>query len=115
MTNLPNIYQGDPNGSIPTIQPTIGRPMYAPLVPSSKILFVSQACIDSGTAASYGLRSRVEAVRDCRSVSKADMRLNDAMPRMKVDPETYVVEADGVVCTAEPADTLPLSQTWYVF
>jgi urease len=43
------------------------------------------------------------------------MRLNDATPRMKVDPESYVVEADGKICSAEPAETLPLSQTWYVY
>ncbi|KID70148.1 urease, partial [Metarhizium hybridum] len=106
---------GDANGSIPTIQPTIGRPMYAPLVPSTKVVFVSEACISSGTAASYGLRSRVEAVRNCRGIGKKDMRLNDAMPKMKVDPESYVVEADGKVCSAEPAETLPLTQTWYVY
>ncbi|KID72670.1 Urease [Metarhizium brunneum] len=106
---------GDANGSIPTIQPTIGRPMYAPLVPSTKVLFVSEACISSGTAASYGLRSRVEAVRNCRDIGKKDMRLNDAMPKMKVDPESYVVEADGKVCSAAPAETLPLTQTWYVY
>lgn len=89
--------------------------MYAPLVPTTKILFVSEACISSGTADSYNLRSRVEAVRNCRGIGKKDMRLNDAMPKMKVDPESYIVEADGKVCSAEPADTLPLSQTWYVF
>ncbi|QUC19963.1 uncharacterized protein UV8b_04204 [Ustilaginoidea virens] len=106
---------GDANGSIPTVQPTVGRPMYAPLVPSSKVLFVSQACVSSGAAASYGLRSRVEAVRNCRGIGKKDMRLNDATPKMKVDPETYVVEADGKVCAAEPADELPLAQTWYIY
>ncbi|KAG5985421.1 Urease [Claviceps digitariae] len=106
---------GDANGSIPTIQPLIGRPMFAPMLPSSKILFVSQACIDSGTAASYNLRSRVEPVRHCRGIGKRDMRLNDALPHVKVDPETYRVEADGEHCTAEPADELPLAQTWFVY
>ncbi|KAG6004936.1 Urease [Claviceps maximensis] len=106
---------GDANGSIPTIQPVIGRPMFAPMLPSSKVLFVSQACIDSGTAASYNLRSRVEPVRHCRGIGKRDMRLNDALPHVKVDPETYRVEADGVLCTAEPADELPLAQTWFVY
>ncbi|OAA32080.1 urease [Moelleriella libera RCEF 2490] len=106
---------GDANGSIPTIQPTIGRPMFAPLVPSSKILWVSEASISSGTIASYNLRSRVESVRNCRGIGKKDMQLNDAMPKMKVDPESYVVEADGKVCAAEPADELPLTQAWYVY
>ncbi|PHH79313.1 hypothetical protein CDD82_2478 [Ophiocordyceps australis] len=106
---------GDANASIPTVQPVIGRPMYAPLIPSCKMLFVSQASLDSGAIASYGLRSRIEPVRNCRGISKADMRLNDARPRMRVDAESYAVEADGEVLTAEPAELLPLAQAYYVF
>ncbi|KAJ4164855.1 hypothetical protein LMH87_006510 [Akanthomyces muscarius] len=106
---------GDPNASIPTVQPVIGRPMFAAFVPETSVLFVSQDAIASGTVASYGLRKRVEAVRGCRSVGKKDMRFNDTMPRMRVDPESYTVEADGKVCTAEPAETLPLTQSWYVY
>ena len=107
--------QGDPNASIPTVEPIIMRPMFAPLVPKSSITFVSQASIDSGTAQSYGLKKRVEAVRGCRDIGKADMKFNDTMPKMRVDPESYVVEADGVVCEAEPAVTLPLTQQWFVY
>ncbi|KAK7404142.1 Urease [Neonectria punicea] len=106
---------GDPNASIPTVQPIIARPMYAPLVPTNSILFVSEASISSGAIASYGLRSRVEAVRGCRNIGKRDMRHNDLMPRMRVDPETYTVEADGKVCAAEPATSLPLTQAFYVY
>ncbi|UKZ49039.1 Urease [Trichoderma virens] len=106
---------GDPNASIPTVQPIIARPMFAPLVPQTSILFVSNESIVSGAIASYGLRKRVEAVKGCRTVSKSDMRYNDTMPKMKVDPESYIVEADGQVCSAEPATTLPLTQAWYVY
>jgi urease len=91
------------------------RPMFAPLVPSSSITFVSQASISSGVIASYGLRKRVEAVKNCRNIGKRDMKFNDARPKMKVDPETYTVEADGEVCTAEPAETLPLTQGYFVY
>lgn len=89
--------------------------MFAPLVPQTSILFVSNESITSGAIESYGLRKRVEAVKGCRSVSKRDMRFNDAMPKMRLDPESYVVEADGKVCSAEPATTLPLTQAWYVY
>lgn len=106
---------GDPNASIPTIQPIIARPMFAPLVPETSVLFVSQASIESGAIASYGLRKRVEAVRGCRSVGKKDMKFNDTMPKMKVDPERYTVEADGMVCEAEPSSELPLTQAWFVY
>ncbi|KAI0837122.1 urease [Hypoxylon sp. FL0890] len=106
---------GDPNASIPTVQPIIARPMFAPLVPRSSVLFVSQASLPTTTSPAYGLRKRVEAVKNCRNVGKKDMRFNDTMPRMRVDPERYVVEADGQVCTAEPAVTLPLTQDWFVY
>lgn len=89
--------------------------MFAPLVPQTSILFVSNESITTGAIESYGLRKRVEAVKGCRSVSKRDMRFNDTMPKMRVDPESYVVEADGQVCSAEPATTLPLTQAWYVY
>ncbi|KAK3693669.1 putative urease [Podospora appendiculata] len=106
---------GDPNASIPTVQPVIARPMFAPLVPETSVLFVSQASVASGLVASYGLRKRVEAVKGCRTVGKKDMKFNDAMPRMRVDPERYTVEADGVVCTAEPSTELPLTQSYFVY
>lgn len=89
--------------------------MFSPLVPESHILFVSESSITSGNIASYNLRSRVEAVRGCRNVGKKDMRYNDSMPKMRVDPESYTVEADGVVCEAEPATELPLTQAFYVY
>ncbi|KAI8963638.1 urease [Daldinia sp. FL1419] len=105
---------GDPNASIPTVQPIIARPMFAPLVPRTSVLFVSAASLPTVTS-QYGLHKRIEAVRGCRSVTKRDMRFNDAMPKMKVDPEKYEVEADGVLCTADPASELPLTQAWFVY
>ncbi|KAF7713812.1 Urease [Penicillium ucsense] len=106
---------GDPNASIPTIEPMIMRPMFAARLPSTSIMFVSQASIDNGVVQSYGLRKRVEAVKGCRTVSKKDMKFNDAMPKMKVDPESYTVEADGMLCDAEPSSELPLTQAYFIF
>lgn len=79
------------------------------------MIFVSAASIATGTIASYHLRKRVEAVKNCRKIGKKDMKFNDAMPKMKVDPESYVVEADGEVCKCEPAEGLPLTQGYYVY
>lgn len=89
--------------------------MFAPLVPQTKIIFVSEASISSGTIASYGLKSRVEAVKNCRKIGKKDMKFNDVMPKMKVDPESYRVEADGVHAVCDPATSLPLSQVAFVY
>ncbi|KAH1670419.1 Urease, partial [Aspergillus fumigatus] len=84
-------------------------------VPSTSIMWVSQASIDDGIVQSYGLKKRIEAVRNCRNIGKKDMKFNDVMPKMRVDPESYVVEADGVLCDAEPAEALPLTQDYFVY
>lgn len=89
--------------------------MFAPLVPSTSILFVSQASITSGAIASYDLKKRVEAVKGCRTIGKADMKFNDYRPKMMVDAESYRVEADGVHMIAEAATELPLTQEFYVY
>jgi urease len=89
--------------------------MFAAYVPSTSITFVSNASIASGKVASYNLRKRIEAVKDCRNIGKRDMKFNDLRPKMKVDPESYRVEADGMHCTAEPAEVVPLGQMYYVY
>lgn len=66
------------------------RSMFGARVPSTSIMFVSQASIDEGIVQTYGLRKRIEAVKNCRTVGKKDMKFNDTMPKMKVDPESYV-------------------------
>ena len=71
--------------------------------------------MDNGIIASYGLRKRIEAVKNCRTIGKKDMKFNDTMPKMKVDAESYRVEADGMHCTAEPAEVLPLSSAYFIF
>ncbi|KAK9898287.1 urease [Cystobasidium minutum MCA 4210] len=109
---------GDANASIPTVQPIIGKPMwgsFARVAALNSFSFVSKASIDSGTIASYKLHKRVEAVRGCRNIGKKDMKLNDSMPKITVDPETYRVEADGVHCTVEAATSLPLTQSHMLF
>jgi urease len=64
-------------------------------VPPTSITFVSKASIESGVVGSYNLRKRVEAVKNCRSIGKKDMKYNDSMPKMKVDPERYVSDLQG--------------------
>ncbi|KAI0649303.1 urease [Trametes meyenii] len=109
---------GDANASIPTVQPFIGRPMWGSHPGSAalnSVSFVSEVSIASGVIASYGLKKRFEAVRNCRSVTKKDMKWNDATPKMKVDPENYEVHADGVLADIEPAEKLPLARYYNIF
>lgn len=109
---------GDANASIPTTQPVISRPMfghYAGAAAKNSIAFVSQISIKERNVQKYGLRKRIEGVKKCRGIGKKDMKLNDTLPKIEVDPETYVVKADGVICTCEPIPKLPLTQTVYLF
>ncbi|KAF3167678.1 Urease [Orbilia oligospora] len=106
---------GDANASIPSVQPFYGREMFGTRVPQKKIIWVSQRSLENGSVEGYGLKSRVEGVKVCRGIGKGDMRFNDSMPKMRVDPESYVVEADGVKCTAEPSAELPLTQGYFLF
>ena len=62
-----------------------------------------------------GLTKRLSAVSRCRGLGKRDMVLNDALPKLTVDPESYEVRADGVLLTCEPAAVLPLAQRYALF
>ncbi len=109
---------GDANASIPTPQPLIARPMFgarrAAIGPTS-IAFVSRRAVAEDAVAGYGLEKRVVAVRGCRSIGKRDMKLNDALPKMRVDPETYRVFADGARVSATPARVVPLGRLFSLF
>jgi urease len=109
---------GDANASIPTVQPIYGRSMYGAqpgAAAHNSLVFVSKVSLDNGNIKSYGIKKRAEAVVNCRNISKRDMKLNDALPKITVDPETYDVEADGQLCTVPPAETLPLTQGNHIF
>src|SRR5438094_9821494 len=104
---------GDGNASIPTPQPVITRPMfgsYGAALHACSVHFVSKAGIDSG--ALEGLARPPVAVRGCRTLKKQDLILNDALPKIEVNPETYEVRADGELLTSEPATVLPLAQRY---
>ncbi len=109
---------GDPNASIPTPQPVYSRPMfgaYGRSVERSAVTFVSQAALEDGVPAGLGLRKDCVAVSGTRGIGKADMVLNDACPKIEVDPETYEVRADGELLTCEPATELPMAQRYFMY
>jgi len=110
---------GDPNASIPTPQPVHYRPMFAAFGKSlvqSSLTFVSQAALDGGIAERFGLERPLYAISNVRGgISKKSMVLNDATPKIEVDPETYEVRADGELLTCPPADVLPMAQRYFLF
>ncbi len=109
---------GDANASIPTPEPVLMRPMFGGFghaAAKTSLAFVSQLAVEAGHVATYGLGRRLVAVRGCRGLSKRDLKLNDALPHLEVDPETYEVRADGHRLTCAPATSLPLAQRYFLF
>lgn len=109
---------GDPNASIPTPQPVHYRPMFAAYggaCAATSVTFVSGAAFNAGVGEALGLKKRLVVCRDTRTIRKADMKLNDARPVIEVNPQTYVVRADGVPLVCEPADVLPMAQRYFLF
>ena len=109
---------GDPNASIPTPQPVIFRPMFGSLGRarfSTSVTFLSTAALEAGVHQKLQLQKRAVAVSGCRSLTKADMVLNNTLPNIEVDSDTYEVRADGELLKCEPAQTLAMAQRYFLF
>jgi urease subunit alpha len=109
---------GDPNASIPTPQPVHYRPMFGSFggaCQATSVTFVSAAALDAGVGPHLGLSKRLVAVEGTRRIGKKDLILNDALPVIEVDPETYQVRADGELLVCEPAVVLPMAQRYFLF
>jgi urease subunit alpha len=109
---------GDANASIPTPQPVHMRPMFGSIAGArhaTSLTFISQAALEREIPSQLGLHKQAVAVSGIRQLSKQDMKLNDALPRMEVDAETYEVRADGELLSCEPATFLPMAQRYFLF
>ncbi len=109
---------GDPNASIPTPQPSFYRPQFAAhgkAKYATSLTFVGAAALRSGNLERLNLRKRLAAVYNTRKITKRDLLWNDALPRIDVDPETYIVKADGRELRCEPASVLPMAQRYFLF
>jgi urease subunit alpha len=109
---------GDANASIPTPQPVHMRPMFGSFAGArhaTSFTFVSQAALEREIPSQLNLQKQVVAVSGTRQLSKRDMKLNDALPHIEVDSETYEVRADGELLTCEPATILPMAQRYFLF
>ncbi|MDX6473470.1 MAG: urease subunit alpha [Gaiellaceae bacterium] len=109
---------GDANASIPTPQPVYGRPMFAGAgraAAEASLAFVSPAAAEAGLAERLALRRPVVPVRDTRSVGKADLPENDALPDIRVEPDSFRVWIDGEPVEPQPVRELPLAQRYFLF
>jgi urease subunit alpha len=110
---------GDANASIPTPQPVLPRPMFGASpdgAADTSVHFVAPGALDGGGLADrLGVRRRLVPTKDTRSVRKADLPRNDALPRIEVDPETFTVRVDGSVVEQAPSVELPMTQRYFLF
>jgi urease subunit alpha len=109
---------GDANASIPTPQPVYMRPMFgaAPsVVTASSLHFVAPEALESGVAERFGIARELVPVANSRQRGKADMILNDALPDVQVDPDSFAVHVDGELIEPQPVDVLPMAQRYFMF
>ncbi|MWA15434.1 urease subunit alpha [Streptomyces sp. BA2] len=109
---------GDANASIPTPQPVLPRPMFGArgAAPGLNSLnFVTRSALDDGLPERLGLAKEFTAIRSTRGRTKADMRENDALPRVEVAPDSFAVTIDGELVEPSPAAELPLAQRYFLF
>jgi urease subunit alpha len=107
---------GDPNASIPTPEPVRYRPMFGSFgraASATSWTFVSGVSLAEKRLPS--LARTLLPVSNTRQIGKRDMALNDAMPKIEIDPERYTVSIDGVPVTPAPAMSLPLAQRYFLF
>lgn len=109
---------GESNASIPTCQPEMLRKMFGAqgkAVAQTTAAFVSKYAFEDDIKGKLGLEKQVLPVSGIRNLTKKDMKLNDAMPKLEVDPQTYDVTVDGELITCEPAETVPMAQRYFLF
>lgn len=109
---------GDTNGSIPTPQPIMARRMYAShgkATALTSMTFMSKIAVDNAVPKHLGLEKQIGVVKNCRNVSKSDMKLNSETPDIDINPETYEVRVNGELAVCEPVDKLPMAQRYFLF
>ncbi|WP_030746745.1 urease subunit alpha [Streptomyces griseus] len=109
---------GDANASIPTPQPVLPRPMFGALgraAAAGSVNFTAEAAVEDDLPQKLGLAKQFAPIRSTRRVTKADMRENDALPRVEVDADTFTVTIDGEAVEPAPAAELPMAQRYFLF
>lgn len=109
---------GDANASIPTPQPVLPRPMFgaaAATVRTTSLHFVAPHAVEGRLAERLAVTRPLVPIADVRARRKADLPLNDALPTIEVDPDSFTVRIDGEVWPEQPAAELPMAQRYFLF
>ena len=107
---------GDPNASIPTPQPVLMRPSFGDTDRRRPLGHVRLAGRPGRRARRAARPAPAAARRPAHpDVGKAEMRNNDALPAIDIDPETFAIAIDGDQVEPAPAERLPLAQLYAMF
>jgi len=109
---------GDANASIPTPGPVLPRKMfgsYGAAPAATSLAFVAAAAVEDKLSERLAVSRRLVPVADTRRRGKADLPLNDAQPRIEVEPDTFTVRVDGEVVEPDPPTELPMAQRYFLF
>ncbi len=109
---------GDSNASIPTPQPVVYSDMFGSLGDAKYdcgFSFVSSFAYNANIKKQYNLHRNLLPVKNCRNITKKDMKFNNSVEKIKVDPETYEVRINGELITSKPLDNVSLGQLYNLF
>lgn len=108
---------GDSNASIPTPEPNMYRPMFGSLGKASaktSAIFTSNAAVET-LGEKLGISKQVIAVKNTRNIGKKDMKLNDFIGDIQVDPETYDVTVNGEIIESNFVESVPMAKKYFLF
>ncbi|NVJ52992.1 MAG: urease subunit alpha [Campylobacteraceae bacterium] len=109
---------GDSNASIPTPEPNMYRPMFGSLgkaAANTSALFVSKLSLENGLVEKMNTNKSMLAVKNTRNIGKKDMKLNDFIGDIEVDPETYDVKVNGEIIESSFQEELPMAKRYFLF
>lgn len=109
---------GEANASIPTPGPVKLRKMwgaYGEAVKDNCLTFVSKRAFDEGIKERLGLKRVVLPVHGVRNITKDDMKLNTATPKVTIDHSDYKVRVDGELIDIQPSEKLPMTQMYFMY
>ncbi|EGK8089576.1 urease subunit alpha [Campylobacter sp. CNRCH_2016_3089] len=105
---------GDANASIPTPEPIIYEKMFGANLNENALHFVSKASLEANMPEKLSLKRKCVAVKNCRNITKKDLKFNDKVQNIEVNPQTYEVKINGELISSKSVDSLALARKYFM-
>ena len=106
---------GDAAGALSGLEPTLMRANWGGVGSAPNALsaaFVHPSALDDDIAGRFDIAKPLLPLSGTRKLSKQDMLLNEALPEIRVDSQTFDVFVDGDLATTEPAREVKLNRLY---